>query len=412
MSLKIIHTADWHLGQTFFEYDRSDEHERFLSWLRETLVQKDADVLLVCGDLFDVSNPPASAQKMFFTFLKEINSLLPSLQVICIAGNHDSAPRLEAPRPLLDLFNVSVVGMVPTTPGNRPDYEKLVIPLTGKDGSTEAWCLAIPYLRPGDLSPAEKEALGYAAGVSAFYREGVAYAEQMRQPGQALIATGHLHTADARLSEEDKSERPIMGGLELIPASAFPEELVYTALGHIHRPQTVAGRENVRFAGSPLPMSFSEIRYNHQVMYVEIDNGKTASTESLEIPVSVNLLSIPGKPMPLPQVIDELEKLPENLENKPYPYLRVRVLLEGPEPSLRYEVEKALENKAVRLAKIEVTYAGREASGKGGVVSPDTLQKLQPLEIFSRKYQTLYGDAIPEELTTLFNEVVNNMSSL
>ncbi len=116
MSLKIIHTADWHLGQTFFEYDRSDEHERFLSWLRETLVQKDADVLLVCGDLFDVSNPPASAQKMFFTFLKEINSLLPSLRVICIAGNHDSAARLEAPRPLLDLFNVSVVGTVPMTP--------------------------------------------------------------------------------------------------------------------------------------------------------------------------------------------------------------------------------------------------------------------------------------------------------
>ncbi len=202
-----------------------------------------------------------------------------------------------------------------------------------------------------------------------------------------------------------------MGGLELIPASAFPGELAYTALGHIHRPQTVAGRENVRFAGSPLPMSFSEIRYNHQVMYVEIDNGKTVFTESLEIPVSVNLLSIPVKPMPLEQVIDELEKLPGNeMGNEPYPYLRVRVLLEGPEPSLRYEVEKALENKAVRLAKIEVTYAGREASGKGGVVSPDTLQKLQPLEIFSRKYQTLYGDAIPEELTTLFNEVVSNLS--
>ncbi len=411
MSLKIIHTADWHLGQTFFDYDRSEEHAFFLAWLRDTLVLKAADVLLVCGDLFDVSNPPAAAQKMFYTFLKEVNTLLPSLQVICIAGNHDSAARLEAPRPLLDLFNVSVAGMVPTTPDGRPDYEKLVIPLKGKSGETEAWCLAVPYLRQSDLPAVEEETQGYAAGISAFYRDGIAFAEQWRQPGQALIVTGHLHTADASVNEEDKSERPIMGGLGLVPATAFPEELAYTALGHIHRPQTVAGRENVLFAGSPLPMSFNEINYNHQVILVEIEKGKTVTAGSLEIPVPVRLLSVPRNPMPLSQVIDQLEKLPEEgAADEPDPYLRVRVLLEGPEPSLRYQVEKALENKAVRLARIEVTYFSGEVFGKTSMGTPDTLQQLKPLEIFTRKYRTLYNNDIPEELITLFNEVVSEMS--
>jgi len=115
--------------------------------------------------------------------------------------------------------------------------------------------------------------------------------------------------------------------------------------------------------------------------------------------------------MPLSQVIDQLEKLPEEgAADEPDPYLRVRVLLEGPEPSLRYQVEKALENKAVRLARIEVTYFSGEVFGKTSMGTPDTLQQLKPLEIFTRKYRTLYNNDIPEELITLFNEVVSEMS--
>ena len=118
MSLKIIHTADWHLGQTFFGYDRDEEHEAFLSWLIDILTLRQTDVLLIAGDVFDVANPSAAAQRRFFRFLREANRRNPQLQIVIIAGNHDSAARLEAPIPLLEELNTSIVGAVPRTDPN------------------------------------------------------------------------------------------------------------------------------------------------------------------------------------------------------------------------------------------------------------------------------------------------------
>ncbi|WP_435368901.1 exonuclease subunit SbcD, partial [Parabacteroides goldsteinii] len=115
MSLKIIHTADWHLGQTFFGYDREEEHDAFLNWLVDTLAEQQTDVLLIAGDVFDVANPSASAQRRFFHFLKEANRRNPHLQVIVVAGNHDSAARLESPIPLLEELNTSIVGIIRRT---------------------------------------------------------------------------------------------------------------------------------------------------------------------------------------------------------------------------------------------------------------------------------------------------------
>lgn len=415
MALRILHTADWHLGQNFYEYDRAPEHERFLAWLRDTLVEKRADVLLISGDIFDVSNPPASAQRMFYTFLKEATSLLPGLQVVCIAGNHDSAARLESPRALLEAFRVTVTGMIPRTSDGYPDYPSLMVPLRGRSGGTEAWCLAVPFLRQGDFPGVTQEGdRSYAEGITTFYREALVCAASMRQPGEALIVTGHLHTMEARTSEEDKSERPIMGGLELVPAGAFGTEAQYVALGHIHRPQTVAGCKTIRYAGSPLPMSFSEQHYRHQVVCVDLEEGNVVKVDPLPIPVTVPLLSVPSQPRPLSEVLPELEQLPSGHENRQEaPYLRVRILLEGPEPSLRYQIEKALENKTVRLARIEVTYPEREDDGTGSssLSTASGLDTLQPLDIFRKKYTARFREEIPEALVTLFQEVVAGLPS-
>ena len=144
MSLKIIHTADWHLGQTFFGYDRDEEHEAFLSWLIDILTLRQTDVLLIAGDVFDVANPSAAAQRRFFRFLREANRCNPQLQIVIIAGNHDSAARLEAPIPLLEELNTSIVGAVPRTDLCKIDFDSLLIPLYNKEGKREAICLAVP----------------------------------------------------------------------------------------------------------------------------------------------------------------------------------------------------------------------------------------------------------------------------
>ena len=144
MALKLIHTADWHLGQTFFGYDREAEHDAFLGFLTNLLVERQTDVLLIAGDVFDVTNPSAGAQRRFYRFLKEANRRNPGLQIVIIAGNHDSAIRLEAPNPLLEELNTSIVGIVGRTDSGEIDLGSLVVPLRNREnGRRVAWrCLS------------------------------------------------------------------------------------------------------------------------------------------------------------------------------------------------------------------------------------------------------------------------------
>ena len=149
--MKLLHTSDWHLGHTLHEADRTAEHEAFLGWLARTIVERDVDALLVTGDVFDSANPPASAQKLWYRFLVEAGARRDGLQIVAIAGNHDSAARLEAPREVLAHLNVHVVGELPREDG-KLHAARLLVPLKGEDGRTCAWVAAVPYLRPTDLS--------------------------------------------------------------------------------------------------------------------------------------------------------------------------------------------------------------------------------------------------------------------
>ena len=179
MALKLIHTADWHLGQTFFGYDREAEHEAFLGFLTNLLVERETDVLLIAGDVFDVTNPSAGAQRRFYRFLREANRLNPGLQIVIIAGNHDSAIRLEAPNPLLEELNTSIVGIVGRTDSGEIDLASLVVPLRNRAGEREALCLAVPFLRQGDYPAApEGELDSYVAGIGRMYRRLYAYGDR------------------------------------------------------------------------------------------------------------------------------------------------------------------------------------------------------------------------------------------
>ena len=108
--MRLLHTADWHLGQTFYQFERSYEHQCFLDWLLETLVSEAIDALLIAGDIFDNTNPSAAAQRQLYRFLAAAKRRLPKLAIVIIAGNHDSGGRLEAPTPLLEGFDITVIG--------------------------------------------------------------------------------------------------------------------------------------------------------------------------------------------------------------------------------------------------------------------------------------------------------------
>jgi exonuclease SbcD len=267
--MRLLHTSDWHLGQSFHQFDRRAEHQAFLDWLLGVLEAEAVDALLIAGDVFDNSNPSAQAQAQLYRFLAEARRRVPQLAIVMTAGNHDSPGRLEAPAPLLSVFDASVIGHV----GRQGDLDaalgRLLVPLKDAAGREAAWCIAMPFLRPDDLPRVEGTDDPYAAGVAALYRRAFELAAERRQPGQAIVAIGHCHLAGGEVSE-DSERRIVIGGAEALPAGIFDPRIAYVALGHLHRAQKIGGDPTRRYCGSPLPMSFSEVGYRHQVVLVDL----------------------------------------------------------------------------------------------------------------------------------------------
>lgn len=407
--IRILHTADWHLGQTFFGYDRTQEHEHFLDWLAGVLTKNKIDVLIVAGDVFDVSNPSAASQRMFYRFIHRVTTENPRLQLVVVAGNHDSAARLESPLPLLQEMRTEIKGIVRKQNG-KIDYEHLLVELKNAAGEVEALCLAVPFLRQGDYPVVETEGNPYAEGVKELYARLLKYALKKRTDGQALVAVGHLLATGSEIAEKDHSERIIIGGLESVSPESFPEQIVYTALGHIHKAQRVSGRENIRYAGSPLPMSFAEKHYHHGVVKVTLDEGWAVEIEKLEYIPLVRLLSIPATEDAAPdEVLDELRGL-ELPEDEPMPYLEVKVKLSEPEPMLRQQVEEILEGKPVRLARIVSFYRQAAEGSVEEEVLTAGLQEMNPLQIVKATFENSYQTEMPEELVNLFQEACRTIN--
>jgi exonuclease SbcD len=410
--MKILHTADWHIGQLFHEYDRTYEHNHFLDWLIETLQDEKVEVLLISGDVFDLSNPSAASIKLFYTFLNRAVKANSNLQIVITSGNHDSASRLESPKPLLESSNIHIIGLVEKDENGKIDYDKLTIPLKGNAGIIKAWCLAIPFLRLGDYPVISDAENPYAEGVAAMYAEAYEFISAKKQANQPVICMGHLHAQQAEITDMDKTERPIMGGIECISATAFHEDIQYVALGHIHKAQRIGGKEHIRYCGSPIPMSFSELNYKHQVVVFDLNEQNISDLRSIEIPIAVSLKRVPSVHSSLAEVINLLQQLPATDTNRQLaPYLEVCVLLEGPEPGLRHKIETAVTGKDVRLAKIDVKYPivdAKENSTGAGV--NDNLHELQPQDVFAKVYQSKYNNPVPTELLQLFNQVTQEVA--
>lgn len=402
--IRILHTADWHLGQTFFGYDRTEEHEVFLNWLAEEIRQKEIDALIIAGDVFDVSNPSAASQSMYYQFIYRVTAENPYLQIVIVAGNHDSAARLEAPLPLLQAMRTEVRGVVRKLEGGEIDYDHLTVELKNRKGEVELLCMAVPFLRQGDYPAVQTEGNPYAEGVRELYAQLLQRLWKRRTENQAILAIGHLQATGSEIAEKDYSERTVIGGLECVSPEAFSEQIAYTALGHIHKAQRVSGRENVRYAGSPIPMSFAEKHYHHGVVMVTFDGGCAVDIERLECPKLIPLVSVPnGEPVSPEAILEALKELPET--EAVAPYLEVKVLLEEPEPMLRQEIEDALADKNYRLARIVSTY--RTETGNTTKENENWkrgLQEMSPLQIAQSAFEKIYQVEMPVELTGLFEE--------
>ena len=401
MALRILHTADWHLGHSLHGIDRAAEHEQVLRWLLDALEREAVDALFVAGDVFDAANPPVEAQLLWSRFLVEAWRRVPHLQVVVVGGNHDSASRLEVSDPFLRaLERLHVFGAA------SGDPERLVVPLSDRGGVVRAWVAAVPYLRAADTGAAGDGAV--AEGTRRRYAEILDRARQRREQGQALLAIGHLYLVGGRTS--DLSERKLVVGTQsAVPADVFPEDLAYVALGHLHLAQPVGAREQVRYSGSPLPLSLAERTYEHQVLLVDLEGERAVAIRPLLVPRFLEILRVPATGALSPaDVVGALAALPRATEGAARPLLAVCVRIDSPEPALRQKVEAALDGKAARLVRLGVETCG--SSRALGDVEHRRLGDLSPEHVFRKKYERDFGGELPADLLHAFQELSRAMA--
>lgn len=407
--MKILHTADWHLGNTFHGHNRVAEHSHFISFLLDVISERQPDALLITGDIFDSPNPPAVAEEQLYNFLLRATTLAPGLQIVLTAGNHDSAGRIEAPASLLKTHNVYVRGTIHYTEKGEPDYDYYLLPLASRrSGKAECLCMALPFLRacdyPAGMSPEE--------GHRFFFNELAKARKKNDFKNLPVVVAAHFYAVGASVNETEHSERLVIGGQDCIHADVVGDKASYVALGHIHKAQKVSGSNNAYYAGSPLPLSFSEANYHRSVTWVDLDeNGDTEVTLIPYTPLR-NLVIIPsnGKKCDIAAAMDEIQSLPNRKkadDGRAWDYVELRIHERQPEPTLLHEVTEALRDKAIHYCRIiRVTGDGETIEPENETAEQTTFSPdaLDPLKMARSFFVRRYGEDMPQPLIDRFKK--------
>lgn len=386
MAVHFLHTSDWHLGQFFYNHSRHYEHEQFLTWLLEQIKEKQPHALLISGDIFDVINPASSAQKQLYQFLADAHAIAPHMQTLMIAGNHDSGYRIEQVEPLLEKYNAKTVGVIHKNEEGQIDLDRLLVPIYDQQKHIVAWCLALPFLRPAEITGFNEHTTNSQSAIVYLHQQLIAEALKRKTPDQALILMSHAHMQGGETSD---SERPIIiGNEEALSTALFDDSIDYVALGHLHKPQKVQ-HAHIRYSGSPIPLSFSEINYKHQIVEVNIDPAREDDSrfqfQAVAIPRSIQLHKIRGE---LNEVIQKLKALPEgeieNIDQREYVDIEYHTLT-PPLPNLRQQFEEALPKNRYRLVRISRQYLSAENGSS--TISKICLEPPTPEKLFQQIWE-------------------------
>ncbi len=411
MAVRFFHTSDWHLGQFFHNHDRDYEHTQFLTWLLEQIKQKQPHALLIAGDIFDVINPASSAQKQLYQFLTDAHAIAPHMQTLMIAGNHDSGYRVEQVEPLLEKYNAKAVGVIAWNEDKTLNIERLLQPIYNEDKNIVAWCLTLPFLRSAEITGFNDQTTNSQNAIAYLHQKLIAEAKSRKQPDQALILMSHAHLQGGETSD---SERPIIiGNEEALSTSLYDDVIDYVALGHLHKPQKV-GQPHIRYSGSPIPLSFSEIRYKHQVVEVEINPNSSDENrfkfQALEIPRSVQLHKISGE---LQHVFEQLKALPsgeiEAINQREYVDIEYHTQT-PPQPNLRQQFEDALPPHRYRLVRISRKYLNQQ--GDHDPQNKISLEPPTPEKLFQQIWEKQgyhSDDAVFKDFLSLVDEAQKSL---
>ncbi|MFZ1524662.1 MAG: exonuclease subunit SbcD [Saprospiraceae bacterium] len=395
--MKIVHTADWHIGKILHRHDLTEDISLFFDWLIQFLLEEKADLLLVSGDVFDLANPANKDVALYYKTLLRLSAL--RIKVIITGGNHDSISLLEAPAGLLNTLDIHVIG------GAKEDISEEIIPCYNPDGSLGCVVLAVPFLRDKDLRASLPADQAYdktkmtEAGVRYHYEKLVNHCISTYGDEVAIIAMGHLMMKGAVTSD---SEREIhVGNLDGLVADIVPDSIDYMALGHIHKPQKVQNHAHIRYSGSPIFLDFSERNYEKKVIVLNVKGKKDIQIVSSKIPVSRDMLRFSG----------DLESVKTQLNNfKNEKQLCAFIELDVVEDSFNILKVQELEewrektnSDTYKILKSRISFStdGSNTSTNSFIAINKSINELSPLDIFRQK---LDESKINTEISTSLTE--------
>lgn len=393
--LKILHTADWHIGKNLHKVPMQDQFNLFFEWLLQTIKEEEINVVLVSGDIFDYANPAAEDRRIYYYFLKRLVDS--KTKIIITGGNHDSAGFLNAPREILSELDINIIGEA------TEEIADEIIEVKGESGDLELLVAAVPFLKDKDLrhrlneEKFENRTEAIREGIKKHYQE-LGKIIMSRHGKIPCIAMGHLYAVG---SDPSESERDIhMGNQAAIGGHIFSHAFDYVALGHIHRPQLVGNNEFIRYSGSPVPLSFSEKKDQKSVVILSLENGQILAPKVLNVPKTRSLVRIAGS------LLEADAKLQNFYNDYLLPSFVEVVVKEQTYSALAIEQFEALKSKyedhedfVIIKSRIEFKEGVKDISvlfheSKG-------IQELKPVDVFLKK---LEAEDFGKERTDLLKE--------
>ena len=379
--MKILHTSDWHLGHTLYNYDRTEEQMAMLEQMAIIVEEQKPDVFLLCGDVYHTSQPSAAVQTMLTDGMVSIHNAHPQMKIVMTAGNHDSGSKHEIFKTPWQALGVYAIGQL-----EKENLDEHIIELPGK-----GYVIAVPYANERNIP-------------DGFFQQLLDRVSERNTEGLPVVLTAHTTVKGCDFTGHDHASEYTVGGIDSLELAQMGEGYDYLALGHIHREQFVhSGKHNVRYCGTPLAVSFDE-NFSHSVSMVEIGkHGDSPTIEKIEIENPHPLVTLPTDGFSSWEEAKQLlVKFPDDIPA----YIRLNVEIDDFLPvEAIAEAATLVKGKQCRFCHINAkrkTAAQGEAKG----LTVQEFQSEEPMEI-AKRYSEYAGINFDEELVSMFKEVMD-----
>lgn len=397
--MKILHTADWHLGHRLHDQSQLEEQTLFLSWIETYIIDQKIDVLLISGDVFDTGSPSNQSLEMYYSFLVKLKTTT-CKSIIITGGNHDSPGTLNAPKHILDALSIKVVGKA--TENIEDEVFKIEL------NNEKVIVAAVPYLRDGDIRRAvagesfDELTDKYKTALINHYKAAANQCKLINTTQAPVIGMGHLFAIGGSVS--DSEQNIYVGTLGHIGADDFPTYFDYIALGHLHRPQIIGENDKIRYSGSPNILSFSEINYDKKVLVLTIENNEINDIQDAVIPCFRNFYKLTGT---IDECISKFSTINSNTYGlTPWVEIALKEASTVNTDDLKIEAEKY----DFDILKIALKNQRRYKGIQELLAETKSIKELLPTEVFKLKCEEMNYDLEKnQEIWDAFNEVLQSV---